>query len=586
MFKRISLSILLAALCASLLTGCGGGGGGSSIINLVVSSDWSQLDRGITGKSMKWSLYDSAETLQRAIALSDNGSLTQQALISNLAKGQYHLKVELYEDPDLGGSVVGVLDEAITLNSSRTYTAVANTDPDSIKVTPQNVTLKTGQSRRFYAAGYNAQKKATFISPGSFAWSTTGGVATVGSDGLLLGTSAGNGTVVASATGLEGSTSIKVEENQITQSKWTVLVYMNAANDLYTFSETNVNQMETVAGNPDVRFVVQWKQSTDRYSGSTFNGTRRYLVRPDNTSNIVSDLVQDMGTNVDMGSKTTLHDFIEWGKTNYPADRYVLIIWNHGNGWKRGIDQNYPTRGVSYDDETGNSIQTWELAQALGSNHFDIIAWDASLMQMIEVADEIRDQADYVVGSEESPPGEGYPYDLVFQGFRDNPDATTLSLSKGFVDGMLAGYAGSPTKKITQSVLDTSEISNLNAKISALAQVLIDNKSALELLIAQVRTNAKSFSPLSNRVYRDLWDVCDRLQTGSSIAEVQSACADVKAAIELAVKWEGHNTTSNGSHGVSIDFSSATTFSGFSDDYVQLRFSNETLWDEWLTVAP
>lgn len=49
------------------------------------------------------------------------------------------------------------------------------------------------------------------------------------------------------------------------------------------------------------------------------------------------------------------------------------------------------------------SIQTWDVGTALGSEHFDIIAWDLSLMQMVEVAYELRNNADYVVGSEERP---------------------------------------------------------------------------------------------------------------------------------------------------------------------------------------
>ena len=51
----------------------------------------------------------------------------------------------------------------------------------------------------------------------------------------------------------------------VTTTKWPVLVYINAANDLYQFSDLNMNQMEQVAGNNQVRFVVQWKQSTDLF---------------------------------------------------------------------------------------------------------------------------------------------------------------------------------------------------------------------------------------------------------------------------------------------------------------------------------
>jgi Clostripain family len=92
---------------------------------------------------------------------------------------------------------------------------------------------------------------------------------------------------------------------------------------------------------------------------------------------------------------------------------------------------------------------------------------------MIEVAHEIQDLADYIVGSQESPPGAGLPYDRVFKPFRDNPDASTLSLSKSFVDGMLAEYGQS--QFITQSVIDTSQLPGLASSITSLANELTSN---------------------------------------------------------------------------------------------------------------
>jgi len=575
-----------------LIAGCGGSGGGSSHATLTAVADWTHFGSGISGQSQRWSLYDSGDVLVQQIAIDHTSSGQQSVNFPAVPSGTYHIHVDLFSGLDLGGTLVGILDEQIKLSGLKSYTAAVGTDPASIKVTPTTATFKANASQQFYAAAYNSSAQPTFIAPNTITWSVNGTAATVDpATGVVQGVSAGTGSVLATHPLVQqsGAATFTVQSVSITTGKWTILVYMNAANDLFQFSTLNVNQMERVAGNPDVRFVVQWKQSKDLFSDSTFDGTRRYLVKQDTTTNIASELVQNMGTGVDMGDKNTLTDFINWGKTFYPAQHYVLVVWNHGNGWRRGITRDdFPTRAVSYDDQTGNSIQTWELAQALGSNHFDIVAWDASLMQMMEVADEIRDKTDYIAGSEESPPGAGYPYDLVFQGFRDNPNDTALNLAHGFVTGMIDGYSSDTTVKITQSVIDTSQLAALSTQIDALGQFLIANQASLGTLVPSVRNTAKSFSPTNGRVYRDLWDVCDRLTSGGgSIVGLQAACDNVKAAITAAVKWEGHNINSAGSHGISIDFSSSAQFAGSTGtDYANLRLANDTQWDEWLTVAP
>ena len=360
---------------------------------------------------------------------------------------------------------------------------------------------------------------------------------------------------------------------------------MNGANDLQQFSVLNMNQMEKVASNPDMRFIVQWKQFPAQFSGGTFNGTRRYQVTQDTTANIASTMLQDMGTTVDMGSAQTLHDFISWGKANFPADRYCLIIWNHGNGWLRSPSQVNPY-AVSYDDEKGTSIQIWELSQALSTDHFDILSWDASLMQMLEVAYEVKDNCDYVVGSEESPPAEGLPYDLVFAPFRDNPDNTTKNLTKSFVDGMITGYQTS-THKITQSVLDTSKLPALATAVSTLGTELKNNVGPMTTTIQNARANSQAYSPTSVRVYRDLKDVCLNIEAGSGVPNsVLTASQNVRTAIDNAVVWEGHNTFSPNSKGISIDFSPASSFIPNSADYAQLKFALATQWDEYLGIAP
>jgi hypothetical protein len=366
------------------------------------------------------------------------------------------------------------------------------------------------------------------------------------------------------------------------RDRWTILVFLNAANDLYEYSDLNVNQMEQVAQNPSVNIVVQWKQSQTTFPQSSFDGTRRYHVRPDATSAIASRLVQDMGKGVDMGRPQTLLQFVEWAKARYPAERYGLIVWNHGNGWRRGADSG---RAVSYDDETGHAIQTWEIGEALAGHAFDFVAWDASLMQMMEVAYETRAHANYIVGSEESPPGAGYPYHTILDDFRDRPTDSTLALTKAFVDGMLE-WTPYNDSKITQSVVASAGLDDLAAKLDTLGGLLALHAPTLATQIQVARDTSQTYSQTFSRYYRDLIDVLLKLEAQDGVPpEVLAASAAARASAEQAIVWEGHNARSPGSHGLSIDFSPASRFNDFDTDYELLQFG-ATRWTDFLRVAP
>ncbi|MCE9558406.1 MAG: hypothetical protein K8R88_05595, partial [Armatimonadetes bacterium] len=456
---------------------------------------------------------------------------------------------------------------------------------DSVEVTPSSNTWNQNESRQFAASAKTNAGAYVFVDPTSFTWSVLGTVASVNSSGIALGVNPGTGAVRATHTpsGVTGSAPITITAFTPTRTKWTVLVYLNAANDLYSFSDLNVNQMESITS-ADVRFVLQWKQSRSIFPSSSFDGTRRYLVKPDQSaSQINSQLVQDMGEGVDMGSAQTLKEFIEWGQAAYPSDRTCLVIWNHGSGWNRGTDA---TRAVSYDDELGTTIQTWELKNALLGKHFDILSWDASLMQMAEVMFEVKDYADYVAGSEESPPGEGLPYHLVFAPFVQAPTATTRALSKGFVDGM-TGYSPYATRKITQSVVETAKLSALATATLDYKNLLITNATVMNPIITAVRGTAQSYSPSTTRYYRDFRDVIAQVnQNASTPLDVIASGNLLDTALSNAIAWEGHNSNSAGSKGIAIDLTPSSRFATYASDYNRLAWNQASGWGSFLLQSP
>ncbi len=604
-----SLSIALLLL----LVGCGGlfggGGGGSNTTRNLGDGCPLGTDPGTLNYTTNWGnapalasqfleLLDVDGNVLRTAAL--NRSQGNTVGMPSVTPGVYELRARLYSQENAGGVEIGRTSTVVDLCGKTANVKTTNAFPAvQIKVKPASFQVLEQQSKKMIATAVSAVGEGVFMPNGAIIWSVLGGVGGVDQDGLFTATTAGTGSVRASTNSpqLTGASAATVNPFIVTTTKWTVLVFINAANDLYFASDLNVNQMEQVAGNPDVRFVLQWKQSRDLFSGSSFDGVRRVLVKPDNTSTVVSEVIQsnltDGGGNpLDMGDPQVLNDFLTWAKTFYPADRYCLVIWNHGNGWKRKPTNVPEVRAFSYDDQTGSSIQMWEVDDALAGHTFDIIAWDASLMQMLECAYELRDYTDFVVGSEESPPAEGYPYHLVFDNFRDNPDATTASLTQAFVQGMTT-YPPYFGRKITQSSIDTTQLNALRAAVSTLGSELrtayLADPPGMTPLIQNVRdfNVTQSYSPSATRFYRDLVHLCLNLEAevGMPVAVVNAAAA-VRAQVALTVIHEGHNGQSANSHGVAIDFSPFSVFGSVAGDYGQMKFAQDSQWDEWLAVAP
>ncbi|MDO8587652.1 MAG: clostripain-related cysteine peptidase [Armatimonadota bacterium] len=366
--------------------------------------------------------------------------------------------------------------------------------------------------------------------------------------------------------------------------EWTVLVFLNADNDLEEFGILNMNQMEIVGSTSRVNIVVQMDRIVGHDStNGDWTGARRYFVTRDkNQQTINSTLLEDMGE-ADMGNPDTLRQFIEWGKQNYPANRYALVIWNHGSGW-RGVTSNQAqilTRDVSYDDTSNTQITTADLPAALATApRLDLVAFDASLMQMLEVAYEIRDSAGVVVGSEESPPGEGYPYHRWLGRLTSNPTMSANSLGAVIVSEYVNYYAG--RLEVTQSAVQTDKLADLAAAASAFADALLPHAVPDASALASARDLAQDYVVTQ---YKDLRHYSELVEQRLNDPAVTAATDALTAALGDAIIREAHTGSSlQNSHGLSIWVPTPSEYADRQAGYAGLQFAADSQWDEWLAA--
>ncbi len=583
----------LLSMLPLLLTGCGMFNSSTNppsqgLGNLVLTVVWTgNRGDGSAPHSVRATLYNADKLVQEAVL--NRSESPSAAWNVPLQPGTYRLQITVYTSANAAGTALsaGEVSVQISADSIQRLNIATGGTPVSLAILPAVVNLVPGQVFPLSVLGLDAQGRYILLPAAtSVQWSTDdASVVNLQSDGVLRALAPGSTMATARVDTLGLQASVPVGVQTVTR-EWTVLVFMNAANNLEPDSVDDMNEMEQLGSTADVNIVVQWKRIAGYDSSNgDWRTTRRYYVTRDyDPETVSSNLLIDMGSGVDMGSANTLREFLQWGVRSFPARKYLLVIWNHGAGWRAYRERlNVLTRGVSYDDNTGNHIRIWDLPLALSVGvKWNIIAFDASLMQMLEVAYEIRNMADYIVGSEESPPAPGYPYHRILAPVISNPGISARDLAVQIVNQTINHYNPNTTDNITQSALDASQLESVAQKADRLAQVLLMVAPGNGAAVAAARENAQAYTEYT---FKDLWDYSEQLRARMPASQALTEAIDgLQTALSQAVIAEAHsNRRVNRSRGLSIYVPRA---SEFETRYNLLAFARATHWDEWIQSQP
>jgi len=157
-----------------------------------------------------------------------------------------------------------------------------------------------------------------------------------------------------------------------------------------------------------------------------------------------------------MADPETLTDFIRWSKANYPAKKYMLVLWDHGGGSRTGI---------FVDELFDNDIMyLYELEQALkdGGGDLEAVLFDACMMANIETACAIKDSARWMIASEEVVTGEGTAINFWLKELCNRPEMDGMKLGRIICDSAQEKCADLGDEQgaqlLTWSVIDLKEI--------------------------------------------------------------------------------------------------------------------------------
>lgn len=377
------------------------------------------------------------------------------------------------------------------------------------------------------------------------------------------------------------------------EADWTFLVYVQANNSLCPFAQKNFNDMASIGSSKDLNILVQWHDPNH-------NGVWRYKI-------VAGKMELDMHlpVNIDGNAAKDLVDSMNWAVSKYAAKKYALIFWNHGigildpawgdqaMGFMRSdatlnnpramiegltyIEQepkkaNAPARqlplkgghrGILFNERTKTYMNNQTLSTALSAikttvlnnKKIDLIGMDACLMAMTEVCYQIRNYADYFVGSQEVELAFGWGYAPVVQQFVGKPSPQEAA------KGIVTSYENLYKQKInfyTQSAVDLGLMNDLKESINLVVQKLmacrdIDQRKVVATL-KQARQQTLQFSTTS---YVDLHSFFQELQrsitanlTGKSPARdgvFANTVEELKNAVDIATKFLTQAVVANAS---------------------------------------
>lgn len=407
---------------------------------------------------------------------------------------------------------------------------------------------------------------------------------------------------------------------------WLVMVYSDADDEvLESDMFIDINEMELIGSTDQVTMVAQIDRHED-WLDDDWHNTRRYrITQDDNLDTINSELVADLGEQ-NMADPQTLIDFVTWSVQTYPAERYALILSDHGMGWIGGwSDPNPGNPGPDGLELTsgGDLLLLNEIDDALGTirqqtgiDRFDLVGFDACLMGHLEVAAAIAPHADVMVASQELEPAMGWAYAAFLNELVQQPamDGTQLArhIVESYIDqdiritdtdarNRLIQENWESAEGISQSDVVTSfsdditlsayDLTTLPTFMQSFDDFVVALADAPQRAVIKAASNAQRFENIfegDTSPYIDLQNFADMLiDANPDNVALVDASTNLNTAINTLVITNKNGPSRPGANGISIHFPNSAIYKSSiagTEVYNQIsaRFVNEQRWDDFL----
>lgn len=333
---------------------------------------------------------------------------------------------------------------------------------------------------------------------------------------------------------------------------YTILVYM-VGSDLESgggFASDDLIEMAAVGSTKNANVLVETGGSKKWALPMISNKVnQRWLVQKGNLKLLKNDL-----GNRSMGKQSTLQDFLIWGVKNYPAKKYVVILWDHGSGAKGyGYDENNLNDPSLSIKEINGALKA---ATATSKKKFEMVGFDACLMANIETATGVKDYASYMVASEELEPGHGWDYTSALQALNKKPTSTGAEFGKAIADGYKKHATANGTEgQITLSVVNLAKVNAVNTALEKfINKASNDIKNPQRITaVSKARSKAEDYGDAgAHGGSTDMADIYDIANNLKSIYPTESN--ELMKSIKSCITYKVTSETKPNANGLSIYF--------------------------------
>jgi hypothetical protein len=327
---------------------------------------------------------------------------------------------------------------------------------------------------------------------------------------------------------------------------WTILVYLHADHNLDPSSVADLEEMQEIGSEEGFDIIVQWDRLEEEgvTRGRVVEGKLETLEELDE---------------MDSDDPKTLEDFIAWGVKKYPADRYGLILWDHGGQWEGfGGDETNEKEGTIMGLVQIKNALRIGMARA-EINQWDFLSFDTCLMGGLEPLVQLADTTKLYIANPELDYGDGWEYTDALSTLKENPDMTLKEFARAESDAWKKHHSD-----FSSDIAHRAHISydTTGDKVAALTRATkrftsslasVWGKSNKTLASERGRTIEYSIDtddPHSPRDFIDLGDYAAR--TSAAVPELKASADALNNAIDNMIVARVVGTNNSKARGLSV----------------------------------
>lgn len=318
--------------------------------------------------------------------------------------------------------------------------------------------------------------------------------------------------------------------------KLTLVVYMAADNDLESYAIQNLKAMEHADfSKMNVLVLLDRSAGFDETNGD-WTDTRLFeLIHDDTDSNIIVSkrlscpplgISNKVETELDMGNPSVLWNLMNFARNNYESEKYALIIWGHGTGWRYSNINN--SRAVAIDDRSGSYMSVHDMGRALRNQGLSVIGFDTCFGGVFENVYELKNHAEYTIASPGITPSSGWDYKTLLEDL-SHSYFTAKEIAELMVENSLVNSTIFTNQKLYSLMTDIEEFTK------ALAATINTSSVRNTVYSKLISTKSYSYTQYPCDMYLDIYSMAENFKS-SSDSSLASAAKKLQKTINSAAR--------------------------------------------------